>query len=92
MSSASDKIIEQVRQLPPDEQRHIVEQLKTIVPPLSNEDELEDEFERELAAEGFIDAAKPLTVDKEATQKFRDYKPITVEGQPLSEMIIEERR
>ncbi len=92
MSSTLDKIIEEVRQLPPDEQRHLVEQLKTIVPSSANEDELEDAFERELAAEGFIDAAKPLATDEEEIQKYRDYKPITVEGQPLSEMIIEERR
>ncbi len=92
MSAALDRIIEEVRQLPLDEQRQLVEQLNAIIPASSSEDEREDEFERELAAEGVIDAAKPLRVTDEEIERYRAYKSITVEGQPFSEMIIEERR
>ncbi len=89
MSVTLDKIIEEVRQLPPDEQRQLREQLNAIVPSSPTEDELEDAFERELAAEGFISEAKPRITD---FSPYRDYKPVEVSGQPISEMIIEERR
>ncbi len=89
MSATLDRIIEEVRQLPPDEQRQLIEQLNAIVPASPNEDELEDMFERELAAAGVIGAPHPLDTN---AAEFYAYKPITVTGKPLSEMIIEERR
>jgi hypothetical protein len=92
MSATLDKIIEEVRALSPEEQRQLREQLETIIPSSPTEDELEDAFERELMAEGVIGPVKPLTATDEEMQRFHAYKPITVEGQPLSEMIIEERR
>jgi len=90
MSATLDKIIEEVRALPPEEQRQLIEQLNTIIP--ATADEREEAFERELAAEGFIGEVEPLTATDEEIRQYRAYKPITVEGQPLSEMIIEERR
>jgi hypothetical protein len=90
MSATLDKIIEEVRALPPEEQRQLIEQLNTIIP--TTADDLEEAFERELAAEGFIGEVEPLTATDEEIRQYRAYKPITVEGQPLSEMIIEERR
>jgi hypothetical protein len=92
MSATLDKIIEEVRALSPEEQRQLREQLETIIPSSPTEDELEDAFERELMAEGVIGAVKPLTATDEEIRQYHAYKPITVEGQPLSEMIIEERR
>jgi hypothetical protein len=92
MSATLDKIIEEGRALSPEEQRQLREQLETIIPSSPTEDELEDAFERELMAEGVIGPVKPLTATDEEMQQYQAYKPITVEGQPLSEMIIEERR
>jgi len=89
MSTTLDKIIEEVQQLPPDEQRLLREKLNTILPSPPSEDEIEDAFERELAADGFISEARPRITD---FSPYRDYKPVKVSGQPLSEMIIEERR
>jgi hypothetical protein len=89
MSTTLDKIIEEVQQLPPDEQRLLREKLDTILPSPLSEDEIEDAFERELAADGFISEARPRITD---FSPYRDYKPVEVSGQPLSEMIIEERR
>jgi hypothetical protein len=89
MSTTLDKIIEEVQHLPLDEQRQLRERLNAIVPPSPTEDEIEDAFERELAAEGFISEAKPRITD---FSPYRDYKPVEVSGQPISEMIIEERR
>lgn len=88
MSSTSDKIIEQVRQLPPDEQRHIVEQLNAIIPSPRSDEEIEERVERQLVAEGLISLPEPSEGDTDD----EDWVPIEVQGQPLSEMIIEERR
>lgn len=49
----------------------------------------EDDFESYLAAKGVI---APIEKADESTYDFHNYKPITVGGKPLSEMIIEERR
>jgi hypothetical protein len=86
MSSTLDKIIEKVRALPPDEQRQLREQLNAIVPASPSDVELEEEVERKLAAEGLI------RVPTGSQQPAGEFKRINVGGQPISEMIIEERR
>ncbi len=48
----------------------------------------EDEFERKLLAEGFIKSIPTRTENDEDD----DFEPIQFEGEPLSEMIIRERR
>lgn len=88
MSTTLDKIIEEVRHLPLDEQRLLQERLNAIVPSSQTEDELEDALERELAAEGIITLPN-LTAADDADDGF---EPIEVTGEPLSEMIIRERR
>lgn len=57
--------------------------------PAPSEDDLEDEFERELMAEGILGDVRPLLTDD---PEFYAYKPVNVEGKPISETIIEERR
>ena len=89
MSSTLAEILEEVRTLPPKEQRQLREQLDTIVPSTPTMDELEDEFERELMAEGILGEVKPLSDDD---PEFHAYRPVTVTGKPVSETIIEERR
>jgi hypothetical protein len=86
MSTTLDKIIEEVRQLPPEEQRHLVEQLKAIVPASISDVELEEEVEQKLAAEGVI------RLPAGNQQPAGEFKRINVGGQPISEMIVEERR
>ena len=92
MNATLDKIIEEVRALPPNEQRQLIDQLQAIIPSSISEDEREDEFERELAAAGIIGAVAPLTATNEEVRQHRAYRPVTVTGQPISETIIEERR
>jgi len=87
MSTTVERIIEEVRQLPPEEQRRVRETLNEIVPASPTEDELEDRLERELAAEGII-----TLPDLPAEEEDEDWEPIEVTGEPLSEMIIRERR
>ena len=49
----------------------------------------EEEFEKHLAEEGFITEYKPPIKD---FSRYENYKPVTVTGEPISEMIIRERR
>jgi hypothetical protein len=95
MSATLDKVKEEMRTLAPEELLEVRELADSLLSepaarPLT-EDELEDAFERELAAEGIISLPDPAS-RKEAEDGFDDYEPITVEGKPLSEMIIEDRR
>ena len=86
MSATLDKIIEEVRALSPEEQRQLVEQLSAIVPASTSDAELEEEVERKLSAEGLV------RVPTSHRPPVREFKRINVGGQPISEMIIEERR
>lgn len=88
MSTTLDKIIEEVWQLPLDEQRQLREKLNAIIPSSPTEDELEDAFERELIAEGVLGEVTPLL---DSDPEFHAYRPVTVTRKPISEMIIEER-
>ncbi len=87
MSATLDKIMAEVKALPPAERQQLRDQLDALLsePPAMTE----DEFERYLAAKGVI---APVGEAETAAEDFRSYQPITVGGQPLSEMIIEERR
>ena len=87
MSATLSKILEEVRLLPPREQRQLRSQLDAIVSSAPTTDELEDEFERELMAEGILGEVKPLVDDD---LEFHAYRPVTVTGKPISETIIEE--
>ena len=49
----------------------------------------EEEFLKELEAEGFIGKVPPPITD---FLRYDNYKPVTVTGEPISEMIIRERR
>src|SRR5689334_6135561 len=91
-----DRIKEEMRPLAPEEQqavRGLVDSL--LSEPMTRpqtEDELEGVFEREPAAEGFIAPVEMLTATEEEVREYRAYKPINVEGRPLSEMLAEGRR
>lgn len=62
---------------------------ETIIEDREQQKMTEEEFERILFAEGII--GKPPNLD-EYTDEDEDFEPIEVEGEPLSEMIIRERR
>ena len=49
----------------------------------------EDEFELELLKEGTLDSVPPGTRDQKSLE---EWKPVEIQGKPLSETIIEERR
>jgi hypothetical protein len=91
MSATLDKIKEEVRTLETEELQQVRELVDSLLSEPVRPQMTEDEFERHLAAKGII--SLPETDSHEdAEEAFGDYQPITVEGRPLSEMIIEERR
>ncbi len=96
MSATLDKIKAEVKTLGADELHAVRALVDSLLSEPErarlSEDEREDAFERELVAEGFISPVRPLTATDEEVRQYRAYQPITVAGQPLSEMIVEERR
>ncbi len=91
MSTTLDKIIEEVRALPPDELQQVRELVDSLLSEPAEPKMTEDEFAHYLAAKGVISLPEASN-RKDAQAQFDDYEPITVTGQPLSEMIIEDRR
>ena len=93
MSSRIAEIIEQVRRLPPSEQDELRQALESVIdeapvenatPPLT-----EDEFELEMESKGFLRRALPPVTN---LSPYENYRTVQVQDQPLSEMIVEERR
>ena len=89
MSSANlQQVLEEIRALTPDEQRQvrklIDELLENSVPSPT-----EDLLEQRLLEAGVI---SEIPARVKAIIHGRDFKPIEVQGKPVSETIIEERR
>lgn len=83
-----DKVLEEVKALTPQERQKVRELLDTLSPHVPTQEE-EDEFERELLAEGLLSRIPPPITDYTL---FQNRKPTKVEGKPVSETLIEERR
>ena len=83
-----DRVIEEVKALTPDEQKQLREMLDVLMvksaPPMT-----EDEFERRLLEKGIISKIPSRSANPAS---YRSRKPVEVEGKPVSEIIIEERR
>lgn len=87
-SSNLDRIVEEVRALTLDEQRTLREMLEKLL--VTDAAQMtEDQFEQRLLAKGIISRIPPRIRDADF---YANRKPIEVEGKPLSETIIEERR
>ncbi len=81
-----ERLYQEARALPPDDLRRLIEMLSRAEP--SEPAMTEEEFQMRLLSEGIIsELPKPL-----AEREEEDFRPIKVQGQPLSETIIEERR
>ena len=83
-----DRVIEGVKALTPAEQRELREwldgMLATTVPPMT-----EDEFEQRMLAKGIIANVPEPVAD---LSMYQNRKLMDVQGKPLSETVIEERR
>ena len=91
MSATLEEIKEGMNHLAPQELREVRELADSLLSGPTKPKMTEDEFEKYLAAKGIISLPEPSNRDA-AKAEFDNYKPITVEGKPLSEMIIEDRR
>ena len=90
MSPKLEQIIEAIQQLLPSEQEEFLRWLKErdlTVNKKASEAELEAEVDRMLLARGHIQELPVGLTDEED-----DFEPIEIEGEPLSETIIRERR
>jgi hypothetical protein len=93
MSSRIAEIIQQIRTLPPNELSELRQTLPSVIEQATSETQApsrsEDEFEQEMESKGFLRRALPPVTD---LSPYENYHPIKVQGHPLSEMIVEERR
>lgn len=81
-SELFQRLAEEVKQLSPEEQAELRKNLEKL---------LLDEVDRRLLARGVISRIPPPPTEEDIA-RWRAYKPITVQGKPLSETIIEDRR
>jgi len=92
MSSANlEKVIEEVKALPPDDLRKIKALIDSLLqtPGADAEMSVEDQLDQLLLEAGVIsEIPTPLP----RPEHLKGFKPIEVRGKPISETIIEERR
>jgi len=87
-TSSLDRLFEEVKTLTPEEQkslRDLMDELLTTSTPQMNMDEVE----RHMLEKGIISRIPPRIRDASV---YANRKPVEVEGKPVSEIIIEERR
>lgn len=89
---STQELLAEIRKLPLEEQQRLLADLSSdmteqTLPP--REPISEDEVERILLAKGIISSIPDLSA---YTDDDEDFEPIEVEGEPLSETIIRERR
>lgn len=89
--STLEKVIAEVKTLAPEELQRVRALIDSLLDEQAGQAMTEDEMERHLAAKGIISLSEAKS-RQEAEAAFDAYQPITVGGQPLSEMIVEERR
>jgi len=87
--AALEKLIEEVKSLTPEEQAKVREVIDGILPSKNNPPSRE-EYEKYLLAKDFISHIPTRTGKR--SEELKDFKPIEVEGEPISEIIIRERR
>ena len=92
MSSANlEKVMEEVKALPPDDLRQIKALIDSLLQEPSAESEMspEDRLDQLLLEAGVISEIPPRITD---FTPYENRQPIQVKGKPISETIIEERR
>lgn len=92
MSQEFDQIIQTIQQLPASEQEKVLEWLEerkaAIKAKISAANKLDRQVLEQLLAKGLLtEIAEPMTDEEDD-----EFEAIKIEGEPLSEMIIRERR
>ncbi len=83
-----EKVIEEVKSLAPEEQVKVREMLDSILSPKKNPP-TRAEYEQYLLEKGVI---SHIPTRQTPSAERKAFKPIKIEGKPISETIIEERR
>lgn len=90
MAIEIDKLLSEVRALPREEQVRVRRLLDDEIGSSGSVAQAaEEEFKRRLASLGFLRQLRPPVGD---LGPYRDRTPFEIEGRPLSETLIEERR
>jgi hypothetical protein len=90
MQVTIEQIENEVKQLSDEDLRKVRELVDSLLEKRESKLKMsEEEFLKELEAEGFIGKVPPPITD---FSRYDNYKPVTVTGEPISEMIIRERR
>ena len=92
MSSANlERLIEEVKGLPPDDLRRVRALIDSLLqaPSVESGVSLEDQLDQLLLEAGVI---REIPKRLPRPEHLKDFKPIEVKGKPISETIIEERR
>ncbi len=94
--SEFDCLLDRVNDLSPEQMRHLRDELETKIAQaavgeheMTPEELAEQELQRRLVAAGVLSEVKPPPRFLPAREPFT---PITIQGEPLSETIIRERR
>ena len=89
MTPNVEKVISEVQSLSNEELRELRERIDKI---LARPKMTEEEFDRHLLAKGIITRIPPKLSDEEIVN-IREFRPIEIlDGKPVSETLIEERR
>jgi hypothetical protein len=86
-------VLKQAHALPPEQQRQLRDQLDVWLTHSSTAEQAADEeqIERQLLADKVIDHVPPQ-MGQADIEAYRRWRPIVVDGKPVSETILEERR
>ena len=82
------EVLSEIYKLPLGEQKTIAENVAKNIESLETKDSPDMLLQKRLFAKGLIREIKPPRVNNE----FRDFTPINVIGEPISETVIKERR
>ena len=80
-------IVKQIKKRSPDEQQELCAALDALL--ASTPSLTEEEFHQRLVAEGRLSVPPPEARSRAAR---RSFKPVHIQGKPVSETIVEERR
>ncbi|MEX2121415.1 MAG: hypothetical protein WD847_17610 [Pirellulales bacterium] len=91
MANEVEKLIEEFRALPPEDQRRVRSALEpsTTCQGTRDVESLEQVFKQRLLDAGLI---TEITQPARDRNSFDSFRPVSIRGKPLSETIIEERR
>lgn len=90
MSANVERVLNEIRALTPEEQQQVRAALDKMSQETPEPQMTEEEFERRMEERGIISRSQAPLLD---VQSFDEFKPVEIlDGKPISETIIEERR